>query len=157
MVNVPAVLGAQSMPFNCFMLVAGSGFQIDIKIVAHEFDRSAEFRQKIFLFFQAQLMQTSQTAACNRRHGIGERLSRWLLTCHDRTGSEKISLTHEDMGRMLGASRSTVTLAAGELQKKGSIEYARGRVKILDRVGLEAAACECYGIVRGEVDRLDAL
>jgi CRP-like cAMP-binding protein len=111
-------------------------------------------RKLINRYFQAHLAQTSQTAACNRLHDIEERLARWLLICHDRMESDTIALTHEFLGHMLGTPRTTVTLAAGHLQKAELVDYSRGKVRIRNRQGLEKAACECYQIVRDEFERL---
>ena len=155
MVGMSALMGAISVPFHSFIQVAGSGFKIKIELVAREFDRSAKFRQKLLLFFEAQLVQTSQIAACNRRHDVDKRLARWLLSCRDRSDSNLIELTHEFLGQMLGAPRTTVTLAAGVLQDAGLIEYSRGHVKIIDRKGLEAATCECYSLISDEFERLN--
>ena len=102
-------------------------------------------------------MQTAQTAACNRLHNIEERLARWLLTCRDRVDSDRLNLTHDFLGQMLGAPRTTVTLAAGLLHRAGMIDYARGVVTIQDRKALENAACECYRTVRDEFRRLSLL
>ena len=102
----------------------------------------------------ANLAQSAQNAACNRLHSIGERLSRWLLTCHDRLQSDRMPLTHEFLGQTLGAARTTVTLAAQALHQAGLIDYSRGHVTIKNRSGLEEAACECYGVVRNEFKRL---
>lgn len=157
MVGMQALMGAVSLPFHSFVQVAGSGFRIKSEIVEREFERSAKFRQKLLLFFQAQLVQTSQIAACNRRHAVEQRLARWLLTCRDRSDSDLIELTHEFLGQMLGAPRTTVTLAAGALQDAGLIEYSRGHVKILDRSGLERITCECYRLICDEFTRLKVL
>jgi len=100
------------------------------------------------------LAQSAQNAACNRLHDIGERLARWLLTCHDRVQSDRMPLTHEFLSQMLGAPRTTVTLAAGILHSAGLIDYSRGDVTIKSRSGLEKASCECYGVVRKEFSRL---
>ena len=89
-----------------------------------------------------------------RLHNIEERLARWLLACRDRVESDRLQLTHDFLGQMLGAPRSTVTLAAGLLHKAGMIDYSRGVVTIKNRAELEGAACECYGIVRDEFRRL---
>ena len=105
----------------------------------------------------ASLIQTAQNGACNRLHTIVERLARWLLTCHDRVQSERMPLTHEFLGQMLGAPRTTVTLAAGMLHEAGIIDYSRGHVTIKSRGDLENAACECYRVVRQEFDRLKLL
>jgi CRP-like cAMP-binding protein len=102
----------------------------------------------------ANLVQSAQNAACNRLHTIAERLARWLLTCHDRIEADHMPLTHEFLAQMLGAPRTTVTLAAGILHKAGLIDYSRGHVTIKNRAELEDVACECYGVVRKEFQRL---
>jgi len=99
-------------------------------------------------------VQASQTAGCNRLHEISERLARWLLLCQDRTDSSPLQITHQSLADMLGAPRATVTLAAGMLHKAGVVKYARGKITILNRKGLENAACECYGTIRKEFKRL---
>lgn len=154
MVGLSTVMGAVSLPFHSFIQVAGSGFRIKADLVMREFERSTKFRHKLLLFFNAQLIQTSQIAACNRRHEVDKRLARWLLTCRDRSDSDLIVLTHEFLAQMLGAPRTTVTLAAGTLQHAGLIEYSRGHVRIIDRKGLEKATCECYSLIRDEFVRL---
>ncbi len=94
------------------------------------------------------------TAACNARHAIEQRLARWLLIAHDRAGADDFPITQEFMALMLGVRRPGVSLAAGVLQKAGLIRYARGRMAVTDRHGLEAASCECYHIARREFARL---
>jgi CRP-like cAMP-binding protein len=96
----------------------------------------------------------SQTAVCNRLHSLDQRLCRWLLLSHDRLHSDEIVMTQELIASMLGVRREGVTVAAGHLQGTGLIRYARGRITILDRPGLEARVCECYGVVRRECTRL---
>ena len=103
------------------------------------------------------LTQTAQTAACNRVHGLEERLARWLLMCQDRTQTDELSITHEFLAVMLGTGRTTVTQTAALLRRAGLIEYSRGRVTVKDRPGLEAAACECYAAVHDEYARLGLL
>ena len=105
-------------------------------------------------YIQALFGQISQAAACNRLHSNEERLSRWLLMSHDRVGMDAFPITHEFLGQMLGSRRATVTLSAGLLQAAGLIRYHRGRVTIVDREGLEAVSCECYGIIKAALDRV---
>jgi CRP-like cAMP-binding protein len=93
-------------------------------------------------------MQVAQTAACNRLHDIQQRLSRWLLMTQDRVGSGMLPITHDFIATMMGTDRSTVSLAASVLQKKGIIEYMRGAVKIVNRRKLEKSACECYSVIQ---------
>jgi len=156
-VGLPILLGAERMPGRTFIQVAGSGFRIKARRLKEEFERSGELRRHLQKYVLANLIQSAQNAACNRLHTIGERLSRWLLTCHDRVQSDRMPLTHEFLAQMLGAPRTTVTLAAGMLQQAGLIEYTRGHVTVKNRSGLEDAACECYGIVRKEFQRLELL
>ncbi len=93
-------------------------------------------------------LQVAQTAACNRLHDIEQRLARWLLMTQDRVGSGSLRITHDFIATMLGTDRSTVSLAAGVLQRKELIEYTRGAVKVVNRKELEDSACECYGVIR---------
>jgi CRP-like cAMP-binding protein len=93
-------------------------------------------------------MQVAQTAACNRWHDIQQRLSRWLLMTQDRVQSGLLPITHDFIATMMGTDRSTVSLAAAALQKKGILEYVRGAVKIVNRRKLEKCACECYEVIR---------
>jgi len=108
----------------------------------------------LLLYVQAYVTQVSQTAVCNRLHSLEKRLARWLLLCHDRVNSTELLMTQEFIAGMLGGRRESVTIAAGRLQDARLIHYARGRIKIVDRQGLEAVTCECYRIVRQEEDRL---
>jgi CRP-like cAMP-binding protein len=156
-VGIPMLLGATSMPGATFIQVAGSGFRIDAARLKGEFERGGQLRNHLQRYTLAYLIQTAQNGACNRLHTIVERLARWLLTCHDRVQSERMGLTHEFLGQMLGAPRTTVTLAAGMLHHAGIIDYSRGHVTIKSRSDLENAACECYSVVRQEFDRLKVL
>jgi CRP-like cAMP-binding protein len=107
---------------------------------------STEVRDRILEFQQEQALTVSHIAACNRLHDVEARLARWLLMAQDRTQSDMLKLTQEFLGMMLGSRRTTVTLVAGTLQRIGLIEYSRGKVKILDRRGLEEVACDCYQV-----------
>jgi CRP-like cAMP-binding protein len=153
-VGLPMLLGAKTMPGQTYIQIAGSGFRIEAKRLKDEFERSGALRRHLQRYLLANLVQSAQNAACNRLHNIGERLGRWLLTCHDRVQTNRMPLTHEFLAAMLGAPRTTVTLAAGILHRAGLIDYTRGHVTIKNRSGLEKAACECYRLVRDEFDRL---
>lgn len=147
-VGVPILLGAPPAADRTFMQIAGSGFRIPAAQLKAEFERGGELRSRVQRYMQAFFAQTAQSAACNRLHSIEERLARWMLSCHDRVEQDELRLTHEFLGQMLGAPRSTVTLAAGLLQRAGMIEYKRGVVTVKNRGQLEGAACECYEVVR---------
>jgi CRP-like cAMP-binding protein len=154
MVGIPVLLGTRSMPGRTFVQIPGSGFRLSAEIVRHEFDRLGEFRRRLLRYLQARIIQTSQSAACNRLHGVDQRLARWLLLCRDQMDSDRLLLTQEFLSQMLGAPRTTVTLAAGMLQKGGLIESSRGDLLIVNRKGLEDVACECYGVISAEYARL---
>ena len=154
LVGFPVLLGTKTMPTRTFMQIPGAGYKIKANHLIEEFERAGTLHKKIQRYFQAHLVLTGQTAACNRLHDIAERLARWLLMCHDRMEADTFAITHEFLGHMLGTPRSTVTLAAGILNKSGLIAYSRGKVFVKDREGLEKAACECYQTIRKEFDRL---
>lgn len=157
-VGLPAVLGTGHSVNRTFIQLPGSGFSIKAKALLEQCsDGSSELRLRLQRGIQGLLTQTAQTAACNRVHELEERLSRWLLMCHDRVQADLLPITHEFLAMMLGTRRSTVTVAAGMLHKAGMIEYAHGHVKIMNRMGLEEVACECYPIVRDEYVRLGLL
>jgi len=104
-------------------------------------------RELIYRTIYLRMVLATQSVLCNRLHEVEQRLARWLLTLADRVESEQVQVTQEYIAEMLGARRSTVTVAAGALQERGLIAYSRGKVTILDRPGTIATACECYQIV----------
>ena len=156
-VGLPILFGTGSGPGRTFIQMAGFGYRIRAQILKQEFEQQGELRRVLQRYMQAFLSQSAQTAACNRLHDIEERLARWLLTCRDRTEGDELRLTHNFLGQMLGAPRSTVTLATGLLQRAGLIDYSRGVVIIKKRAELENATCECYGTVRDEFKGLKLL
>jgi CRP-like cAMP-binding protein len=146
---IPLLLGAETSANESYCQVPGRA----VVISSDHFQRllragNAEFRIVLNRFLQAYVNMLGQLAACNGRHGVYERCARWLLLTHDRVNSDTILLTHEYLSMMLGARRSGVTAAAAALQFEGYISYSHGQIKILDRPGLEAAACECYAVAR---------
>jgi CRP-like cAMP-binding protein len=154
---MPILLGATGSPGTTFVQIAGDGYRIKAAALKAEFDRSGLFTRHVHRYMQGFMVQSAQTAACNRLHNIEERLSRWLLSCRDRVEADQLRLTQDFLGQMLGAPRTTVTLAAGMLQRAGLILHSRGAVTILDHKKLESTACECYRIVRDEFRRLALL
>jgi CRP-like cAMP-binding protein len=124
------------------------------KDLKDEFRRAERFQELLLRYTQALLTQISQTAVCNRLHSIDQQLCRWLLLSHDRLHSDHLVMTHDLISNMLGVRREGITLAAQKLAKRKLISNTRGTVTVLDRQGLEAAACECYAIVNTEYDRL---
>ena len=125
--------------------------RVRVEVLVNEFNRDGPLRDLILRYMQALIWQISQSAACNRFHTVEERLCRWLLTSHDRIGAESVQLTQEALSHMLGATRPNVTDAAINLRTAGLIDYHHGNIRILDRVRLERAACECYRTVTDEV------
>ncbi len=156
-VGLPAVLGTGHSPNRAFMQIPGHGFSVKAKVLQEQFNGSSELRLLLQRAVQGMLVQTAQTAACNRVHELEERLARWLLMCQDRVQSDDLPITQEFLAMMPGTRRTTVTVAAGMLHKAGLIEYSRGRVTVRDRERLENAACECHGIIRDEYLRLGLL
>jgi CRP-like cAMP-binding protein len=134
--------------------IAGDGF----RMMGNALERILRSAPKLQVILNRQTgvqgMQVAQTAACNRLHDIQQRLSRWLLMTQDRVDSGVLPITHDFIATMMGTDRSTVSLAAAVLQKKGIIEYVRGAVKIVNRRKLEKSACECYGVIRQFEDDL---
>lgn len=150
-VGVPVVpLGALAV--RAISQVAGHSLRIETSEFLSLFNRSSAFQSLVERYTQALFGQISQAAACNRLHSSEERLSRWLLMSHDRVGADEFMITQEFLGQMLGARRSTVSVSAGILQRAGLIRYVRGHVTIVDRAGLEAVSCECYAVIRHELD-----
>jgi CRP-like cAMP-binding protein len=142
------LLGPGLSPSECFMQSDGTALKISFEHLCEAYLQSTGIRQRILEFVQTQALSASQISACHRLHGAEARLARWLLMVRDRIKSDVLDLTQEFLAEMLGSRRSTVTLVAGALQRKGLIEYSRGRVRILDGKDLEAAACSCYPIIR---------
>jgi CRP-like cAMP-binding protein len=128
--------------------------QLPVGAFRRELDRQGIFSELIGRYAHASVAQMMQCSACNARHHIHERCARWLLMTHDRVGRDEFDLSHEFLSVMLGVRRQSVTVVAGTLAKAGLITYKHGRVKVLDRAGLEAAACECYAVIRGKFDAL---
>ena len=148
------LLGPASAPTTAFIQSEGSALRMPFSDLQHLFLSHTPLSQRILECVQSQGFILSQLAACHGLHEIEERLARWLLMVRDRLESDHFELTQEFLAEMLGARRTSVTLAAGTLQRNGLIKYTRGRIQVIDRKGLENAACECYPIVRDLVSHL---
>jgi CRP-like cAMP-binding protein len=142
------------MPNRAVVQSAGGALRMKAKILQDEFALGGKFQQMLLRYTQALITQISQTAVCNRLHSVEEQLCRWLLLSHDRLKSDELIMTQELIADMLGVRREGVTVAAGRLQDDGAISYVRGRIQILDRQKLEQTVCECYSVVKDEVERL---
>ncbi|HVG27768.1 MAG TPA: Crp/Fnr family transcriptional regulator [Acidobacteriaceae bacterium] len=140
------VLGPQTGEIRSFMQVEGTALRMDFKRFVDEFHRNEVLRNLVLRYVQSESLVMAQLSACNRLHEVEERLARWLLMVSDRIESTRMQLTQEFLAEMIGARRSTVTIAAGTLQRSGIIEYSRGKIAILDRTSLTDAACECYPV-----------
>ena len=152
--GLPALLDQPQMSHSVIIQGSGEGVRIRASIARAEFLKGGMLQKLVHAFAYLQLVQITQSVLCNRMHEVEARLARWLLTSADRMESEYLHLTQEFLSQMLGVQRSTVTVAAGGLQRNGFIGYSRGRIHILDRAGLAAKTCECYGIVNASYDRL---
>jgi len=152
--GLPALLDQPQMSHIVVMQGIGEGLRIRSSIVREQFLKGGMLQQLVHSFAYLQLVQTTQSVLCNRMHSVDERLARWLLSSADRMESESLNLTQEFLAQMLGAQRSTVTVAAGNMQRDGLIGYSRGKIQIVNRPKLEATTCECYGIVRSAYERI---
>ena len=149
-VGLGVALGSHLSPFRA--LVQGEGFARRMKVsdFRTEFERNGVFQKAIFRFAHGFMIQSSQTTACNRFHQTAQRLARWLPMTQDRVKSPHFQLTQAFLGYMLATRRVAITEAAMALQKKKLISYSRGNISVLDRPGLEHAACSCYATVKAQ-------
>jgi len=142
------VRGAATAFNACMVQLPGSALRMGVAAFRRAAEASPELLSLVLRHGEAYGAQVAQTAACNGRHELEQRLSRWLLMAHDRAGEDEIPLSQEFLAMMLGVHRPSVTVTAGILQRAGLIRHGGGRVTILDRAGLEASACECYRTVQ---------
>jgi len=154
LVGSPVLLGVSTSPVTAMVQAPGEALRIPASVLLKEVARSDQLSGVLLRYVQALHVQVSQTAACNGRHTLAERLARWLLMAHDRVAGDDLPLSHEFLAMMLGMRRSGVTVAVAALKKAGLIDNGHARITILDRQGLEEAACECYRAVRGEYENL---
>jgi CRP-like cAMP-binding protein len=139
--------------FNrCLVQLEGTIVRCPIELLQSEFRHSEYVRDLFVSYSETLLSQVQQSVACNAMHSTEERMCRWLLMMHDRAEGEALPYTHEFLSHMLGANRKSVTLAARSLQTAGLISYRRGRIQVLNRLGLEKASCECYAVVKERFD-----
>jgi CRP-like cAMP-binding protein len=153
-VGVAMFMGGETMQSRAVVQSAGYAYRLKGQLLQEEFQRSGALQHALLRYTQALLTQMAQTAVCNRYHSVDQQLCRWLLGNMDRLASNELSITQELIAHMLGVRREGVTMAAGKLKKAGLINCRRGGITITQRHALEARACECYGIVKREFDRL---
>jgi signal transduction histidine kinase len=154
MIGLPLFLGGNTTSNQAVVQVGGDALKIKAEVFRKACDESGVLRDLLHLYTQALLAQTAQAAACSRLHKLRYGLARWLLAIHDRIDGDEFKITHELLAEMMGVRRAGVTEAALELHAEGVIDYNRGLIRVVDREALEAAACECYEVVKGEFDRL---
>jgi CRP-like cAMP-binding protein len=153
-VGISLFMGGESTPNRAVVQSAGIGFRLQAAALKSEFNQAGPVMHLLLRYTQALITQMSQTAVCNRHHSLDQQLCRWLLLSLDRLRSTELVMTQELISNMLGVRREGVTEAALQLQTAGLIRYARGRISVLDRKGLEKRSCECYSVVKKEYDRL---
>jgi CRP-like cAMP-binding protein len=152
--GLPALFHQPQMAHSVTVQGRGEGYRIRASLIRSEFQKGGTLQRIVLAFAYLQTVQITQSVLCNRMHEVEERLARWLLTSADRAETNHLQLTQEAMSQMLGVQRSTVTVAAGDLQRRGLISYSRGRIEIKDRAGLAAMSCECYSIVNASYERV---
>ena len=152
-VGISLFMGGESTPSRAVVQSAGQGFRLAAQAIKDEFKR-APVLHLLLRYTQALITQMAQTAVCNRHHSLDQQLCRWLLLSLDRLQGNELVMTQELIANMLGVRREGVTEGALKLQQAGLIRYARGRIAVLDRPGLEQRTCECYAVVKREYDRL---
>lgn len=151
-IGVSALMGTKQSLNRAYMQLAGYGWISPMEAAKREFERCADFHHLALRYVQAQLIQAMQSAGCNVKHDISQRLARRLLLCADHAHTNTFSMSQEFMAEMLGSSRSTVSIAAGMLKQEGLIDYSRGAIEILRPAELEQRSCECYRIVKDHLD-----
>ncbi len=153
-VGISLFMGGESTPSRAVVQSAGHGFRMASAAMKDEFNRAGPVLHLMLRYTQALITQMAQTAVCNRHHSLDQQLCRWLLLSLDRLSGNELLMTQELIANMLGVRREGVTEGALKLQQAGLISYSRGRIKVLDRPGLELRSCECYAVVKKEYDRL---
>ncbi len=154
MAGIATFLGDTVSRHRVVCQVPGDMLRMDLSAFQEAVTQNAAFRDRLRRYTVALFTQIAQTAACNYLHSVAQRCALWLLRTHDRTGSDRFPLTHQFLALMLAVRRASVTVAVNGFQTRGLLRSVRGQITVLDRPGLEAAACECYGVVVDEFRRL---
>ncbi len=154
LIGLPVLLGSDRSATEAIVQAPGIFLRLGVDAFREELDRSSAFRTLLLRYALAFQLQVTQTAACNGHHALEQRLARWLLAAHDRAEDDGFPMTQEFLAMMLCVHRPGVTVAARLLQQAGLIRYGSGHITVIDRAGLEAVACECYGAVTREFERL---
>jgi CRP-like cAMP-binding protein len=154
LVGISLFMGGDSTSSRAVVQSAGMGLRLKAQVMKDDFNRAGPVLHLLLRYTQALITQMAQTAVCNRHHSLDQQLCRWLLLSLDRLQGNELVMTQELIANMLGVRREGVTEGALKLQQAGLIRYARGRISVLDRDGLEKRSCECYAVVKKEYDRL---
>nr|MDP2191838.1 Crp/Fnr family transcriptional regulator [Rhodoferax sp.] len=153
-IGISLFMGGDTTPSSAVVQTADHAYRLERHLLQQEFNRAGLMQRLLLRYTQALITQMAQTAACNRHHSVEQQPCRWLLLTLDRLSSNELILTQELVASMLGVRREGVTEVAGKLQRAGFISYRRGHIAVIDRSGLESSACECYAVVKKELDRL---
>jgi CRP-like cAMP-binding protein len=153
-VGISLFMDGHAPPSRAIVYTGGYGYRLKARLLMQEFNRGGVLQHLLLCYTQALITQVSQTAVCNRHHAVEQQLCRWLLQTLDRLPSNELTITQELIASMLGVRRESITQAAGHLQQAGCIHYRRGHISVLDRSCLESRVCECYAVVKKELDRL---
>jgi CRP-like cAMP-binding protein len=154
MAGLPLITGIETAFVEAFVQADGSALRMEASAFRHAMEEEPTFRNRLFRYQEAMHSQTTQTAACNGHHDLEQRLARWLLMAHDRAEGDEFQITQEFLALMLCVYRPSVSTVASTLQRAGMIRYGRGHITVLDRLALEATACDCYGAVNRRFARL---
>ena len=154
MVGLPLIIGVDTAFEEAFVQADGTALCMEAAAFRRAMGEAPEFQRLMFRYYAAMNAQTTQTAACNGRHDLEQRLARWLLMAHDRADSDTLQITQEFLAIMLCVYRPSITIAALTLQRAGIIRYGRGQITVLDRDALEATSCDCYAAVQRRFARL---
>jgi CRP-like cAMP-binding protein len=154
MYSVSAILSDDTPSQSATVQLPGRALRLKTRLLRQQMQADGALQTLLLRYTQATMSTVAQSAACNRLHLLVQRCARWLLASHDRAGADKFPMTHEFLAMMLGVHRPGVTIAARALQESALITYHHGTMTVLDRQGLEAAACECYRVIQAEFDRL---
>ena len=147
-------MGGDTTTSSAVVRTAGHAYRLPRRALITEFEHAGAVQRLLLSYTQSLITQMCQTAACNRHHSVEQQLSRWLLWTVDRLPAQQLTMTQDLVASLLGVRRESITEAAGRLQQSGFIRYRRGHIDVLDRIGLQSRACECYFAVKNEMDRL---
>jgi CRP-like cAMP-binding protein len=153
-VGISLFMGGDTTSSSAMVKTAGHAYRLESRLVKQEFSRGGLMQGLLLRYTQALMTQMTQTAVCNRHHSVEQQLCRWLLSTVDRAPPGELIMTQDLIASMLGVRREGITEAAGNLQRAGLISYRRGHISVLDRAGLESRVCECYAVVKTELNRL---